>query len=65
MIAAAGDIVCHDSIMLHMAGRNSTLTRQRRAVGYIYYAASVVMDEQKAAAYQQTINAALKAKGKV
>lgn len=32
MSAKPGDIVCHDSKMLHMAGNNSTKHRQRRAV---------------------------------
>lgn len=63
MKAKPGDIVCHDSRMLHMAGPNITPSRQRRAVGFIYYASSVVHDDEKAAAYQKTINDALKKKG--
>jgi ectoine hydroxylase-related dioxygenase (phytanoyl-CoA dioxygenase family) len=50
MAAAPGDLVAHDSKMLHMAGSNTTKRRSRRAVGFIYFANSVRIDTDKAGA---------------
>ena len=40
MAAEPGDLVAHNSAVLHRAGRNQSETRQRRAVGFIYFAES-------------------------
>lgn len=65
MVASPGDLVAHDSMMLHRAGPNTTKGKSRRAVGFIYYAASAVPDAAKAAAYQQMINRQLRAAGMI
>ena len=57
-----GDVVMHHCAMVHMAGRNTTSARQRRALGFIYYHEDCRVD-QKAKDYQAKIRAEWKEKG--
>jgi phytanoyl-CoA hydroxylase len=41
--------------MIHMAGKNMTSDRQRRALGFIYYGEECEVDEVAHAAYQTSI----------
>ena len=53
--AAPGDLVVHQSMMIHRAGRNVTADRSRRAVGAIFYGASATRDDAAYDAKQRLI----------
>ncbi len=61
----AGTFLMHDSKTIHWAGANQSKTRSRKALGFIYYAESAQLDEKAANAYQDKLDARLKAAGKV
>eukprot|EP00039_Didymoeca_costata_P025885 m.14460 g.14460 ORF g.14460 m.14460 type:complete len:267 (-) comp5104_c0_seq1:997-1797(-) len=65
MTANPGDLVAHNSFVLHRAGANTTNDKQRRALGFVYYAADVVRDEEKAAAYQRLLDETLAREGRI
>ena len=67
MVAAAGDLVAHNAQMVHWAGANRCTRpdRQRRAVGFIYYARCAQHDADAAAAYQARIANEWREKGKL
>ena len=58
---AAGDLLAHDARTIHRADENRHPTRGRRALGFIYYAASAVVDERRHAAYQAQLVAEMAA----
>ena len=35
--ASAGDLIVHDSLTIHLAGKNLSNDRPRRAIGFIFY----------------------------
>jgi len=48
----AGDLLAHHALTVHRADANRHPTRGRKALGFIYYAASAKVDEHRHAAYQ-------------
>lgn len=64
MEAGPGDILVHHSLTIHRANAN-TSDRDRRSVGFIFYRADVVIDEDGHDAYQKQLDEDLKARGKI
>lgn len=48
----AGDLLAHHALTVHRADANRHPARSRKALGFIYYAASARVDEDRHAAYQ-------------
>lgn len=48
----SGDLLVHDALTIHRADSNSSLTRNRRALGFIYYAERAQENKQAHLAYQ-------------
>lgn len=65
MSAKPGEMVAHNSFMLHRANANTSKTRQRRAIGFVFYAVAVEEDVEKAEAYQRQLHSQLRASGKI
>jgi phytanoyl-CoA hydroxylase len=55
-----GTFLMHDAKTIHWAGANSSPTRSRRALGFIYYGISARIDTEAAVAYQKGLDAQLK-----
>lgn len=53
--ACPGDVLVHHSLTIHLAGANRSRHRHRRALGYVFYAASAVRDEDAWARYQESL----------
>lgn len=62
--AKPGDVLVHDALTIHRAGRNSSASRSRRALGFIYYSQRAREDTQAHAAYQRQLVDEMKAEGK-
>ncbi len=60
-----GMFLMHDARTIHWAGANTSPTRSRRALGFIYYGESAREDTGAKAAYQAALDARLKAEGKI
>lgn len=60
-----GTFLMHHACTIHWAGPNTSPNRSRRALGFIYYAARAKLDVAAKEAYQTTLNARLKAEGKI
>ncbi|MFT4542110.1 MAG: phytanoyl-CoA hydroxylase [Planctomycetota bacterium] len=65
LLARAGDLLVHDARTIHLASRNSSTTRSRRALGFIYYSAQAREDKRAHAAYQLRLASDLKAEGRL
>lgn len=65
MPAQAGTLLMHHAKTIHWAGANSSRTRSRRALGFIYYAESTRVDEEAKAAYQADLDRRLKEEGRI
>jgi len=63
--AGPGDLLVHHALTIHRADGNSSSTRTRRALGFIYYAASARPDERAHAAYKARLAQDLAAAGKI
>ena len=63
--ASPGDLIAHNSLVLHRAGANTTRDRQRRAIGFIYYGQSARADAERVEQYQKQLRETLAAKGKI
>lgn len=61
----AGTFLMHDARTIHWAGANTSRTRSRKALGFIYYAKSARVDEATKEAYQNKLDAQLKAAAKI
>lgn len=61
----AGTFLMHHARTIHWAGANRSTTRSRQALGFIYYAKRAKPDLEVAKAYQQTLDAQLKSRGKI
>ena len=48
----AGDLLAHDALTIHRTDGNSSITRNRRALGFIYYSDRAQENEQAHASYQ-------------
>lgn len=53
--AAPGDLLVHHALTIHRADGNMSESRTRRALGFIYYAASAVPDTKAHAEYQRRL----------
>ncbi|MGI9473692.1 MAG: phytanoyl-CoA dioxygenase family protein [Rubripirellula sp.] len=58
--ANPGDLLVHHAMTIHRADANRSTTRQRRALGFIYYAASAKEDVASHQAYQRKLAAEMK-----
>lgn len=63
--AAAGDLLAHHSLAIHWADGNTSQTRTRRALGFVYYAKTCVIDEVAQKAYMEQLHTELRATGKI
>ncbi|MDB5474050.1 MAG: Phytanoyl-CoA dioxygenase [Devosia sp.] len=61
----AGTFLMHHSKTIHWAGPNTSPTRARRALGFVYFGASAKVDQQARDAYQAKLAADLRAAGKI
>lgn len=61
----AGHVIAHDARTIHRADGNSSRDRHRRALGFIYYAASCTVDQQAREQYQRRLDADLIARGRL
>ena len=61
----AGDLIAHHSMTIHRAEENRSPDRSRRALGFVYFAASVEVDEEQASAYQARLDRELRAAGRI
>ena len=62
--AQPGDLLVHDAMTIHSADKNRS-TRTRKAIGFIYYAASAKVDEVAHAVYQQQLANDLRKENKI
>jgi phytanoyl-CoA hydroxylase len=60
-----GTFLMHHSKTIHWAGPNTSPTRARRALGFVYFGESAKVDEEARAAYQAKLQADLRAAGKI
>jgi phytanoyl-CoA hydroxylase len=63
--ASPGDLLVHHGLTIHGAGANLSAARQRRALGFIYFAHEAVVDIEAKAAYEERLKAHLKAQGRL
>ena len=61
LCCAPGTLLGHHANTVHRADQNYSRNRDRRALGFIYYAASVRVDEAAHASYQSSLAKELKA----
>ena len=61
----AGAFLLHHAKTIHWAGANTSPTRSRRALGFIYYGESAREDVEAKTAYQAALDARLRAEGKI
>lgn len=61
----AGHLLAHHSLTIHRAAGNRSPDSSRQALGFIYYAARCVVDDERAAAYQARLAAELGAAGQI
>lgn len=61
----AGTFLMHHARTIHWAGANTSATRSRRALGFIYYAERAKVDRAAKEAYQRSLDARLKQKGRI
>jgi phytanoyl-CoA hydroxylase len=59
-----GDLLVHHALTIHRADGNSSATRTRKALGFIYYASKAKENEIAKAAYQQKLAEEIKAKAR-
>jgi phytanoyl-CoA hydroxylase len=60
-----GDLLVHHALTIHRADGNTSPTRQRRALGFIYYGANAKVDRERHEAYQAQLSRDLTAEGKI
>ena len=61
----AGTFLMHHSKTIHWAGPNTSPTRARRALGFVYFGESAKVDEAAKAAYQAKLQADMRAAGQI
>lgn len=61
----AGTLLMHHSKTVHWAGANTSPTRARRALGFVYFGESAKVNEAARAAYQDKLQADLRAANKI
>lgn len=63
--AQAGDLLAHDAMTIHRADGNSSSSRTRRALGFIYYDDRAAEDTVAWQTYQDELKAELERDGKI
>ncbi len=63
--AQPGDLLAHHALTIHRANGNLTQTRQRRALGLIYYGAEAREDTAAHLRYQRELAGRMRAEGKI
>ena len=63
--AKPGDLLAHHALTVHWADANASLTRTRRALGFIFYGESAREDKLAHEAYQQKLTDEMSALGKI
>lgn len=63
--AEPGDLLAHHALTIHWAGGNRSATRTRRALGFIFYAASAREDTAVHEAYQKSLAQEMAEQGKI
>lgn len=63
--AHPGDLLVHQAMTIHRAEANSSPTRSRRALGFIFYGESARDDAEAYQAYKQKLETELTAAGKI
>ena len=63
--AKPGDLLVHDAMTIHRADGNRSMTRSRRALGFIYYSERAREDTQAHAAYQRRLTKEMQSQGKI
>lgn len=61
----AGHLIAHHALTIHWADGNTHESRNRQAMGFIYYGESARVDERAAAVYQARLDAELATSGKI
>ncbi|MEE2935660.1 MAG: phytanoyl-CoA dioxygenase family protein [Planctomycetota bacterium] len=65
LCARPGDLLVHDAMTIHRADGNRSSTRNRRALGMIYYSKHAKEDTAGHAKYQRQLASEMKLKGRV
>jgi phytanoyl-CoA hydroxylase len=65
MPADPGDLLVHHALLIHRADANRTASRQRRSLGFVYYAQRSREDVAQTRAYQERLTSDLAAAGKI
>jgi len=65
MPGEAGTFLLHDARTIHWAGPNQSPTRSRRALGFVYFGESAVVDEDSKAAYKAKLESRLRESEKI
>ena len=63
--ASPGDLLVHHALTIHRADGNHSPDRQRRALGFIYYAAQAIENIEEHQAYQRRLAADMRHAGKI
>ncbi len=63
--AQPGDLLAHHALTIHRADGNSSPTRSRRALGFIYYSTNATQDVEAWKQYQENLKQELKQSGKI
>ena len=63
--AQPGDLLVHHALTIHRADGNHSHSRNRRALGFVYYSKNAREDTGARAAYQQKLAGEMKAAGKI
>ena len=64
-IAQPGDLLAHHAMTIHRAEANRSERRSRRALGFIFYGESALVDEKANRAYKQKLESELADAGKI
>ena len=65
MVARPGDLLAHDALTIHYADPNNDVSRDRRALGFIYYSQRAREDTTAHQQYQESLVQELAAQGKI
>ena len=63
--AKPGDLIAHDALTIHRADGNTSQSRSRRALGFIYYGVNAKEDRAAWNQYQHSLNQTLKQQGRI
>lgn len=63
--AAPGDLLAHHALTVHRAAGNRSMSRSRRALGFIYYSVHAKQDRLAWLSYQQELVDELKSAGRI